>query len=107
VNDKCSLRICLYSCPWNGIFRTMWELGRLGPNCQQNKMKSDDFVVVVVVHNAQFDQNIDQYFNMESIRVIDMHNAHLTKIFAQIFKCRVIDMHNAHLTMCRGIMPKD
>jgi hypothetical protein len=38
----------------------MWELGRLGPNCQQNKMKSDDFVVVVV-HNAQFDQNIDQY----------------------------------------------
>ncbi len=48
-----------------------------------NKMKSDDFVVM---YNAIFDQNIAQnIFNMESHRVIDMHNADLTRILPKIF----------------------
>jgi hypothetical protein len=47
----------IYSCPWNGTYRTtMWELGRLGPNCQQNE-------IGWFCSSAQctIDQNIAQY----------------------------------------------
>jgi hypothetical protein len=43
---------------WYIYRRTMWELGRLGPNFV-NKMKLDDFVVDM--DNAHFDQNIAYY----------------------------------------------